>query len=159
MKYPKYLADKGALRKILSSSSPNKIQIKMYEKQNPLNILPRIPEYSELDNVINYMPTLEKVKERELILIRLILLRVTYFEDNYVSGDLLSQLIEVQSKRAYLEKKLLNPEENIGKKKNKIFNLKLFNNKAPKLREIEQEYAYLEHPSVSVLTSGEEYKK
>ena len=159
MKYPKYLADKGALRKILSDSSPSKIQKRMYEKQNPLTALPYIVDYSKLNNVIEYIPTLEKAKERELILIRLILLRVTFFENDYVSGDLLSQLIEVQSKILELEKKALNLNEGIEKKKKFFFNLKLFNFKTPKLEEIEQEYAYLKHPSVTVLTSPEEHKK
>jgi len=158
MEYPRNLADKGALRKILSYSSPSKIQIKMYEKQNVLNVLPKIPEYSELNNVIKYIPTLEKAKERELILIRLILLRVTYFEEDFVAGDLLSQLIEVQSKIADLEKKGLNIDENI-EKKSKKFKLKFFNFKLPKVEEVEQEFEYLKHPSVSVFTSAEELKK
>jgi len=158
MEYPRSLADKGAIRKILSSSSPSKIQIKMYEKQNVLTVLPKIPEYSELNNVIEYIPTLEKAKERELILIRLILLRVTYFEEDYVAGNLLSQLIEVQSKIADIEKKALNLDENI-EKKSKKFKLKLFNFKIAKVEEVEQEFAYLKHPSVSVLTSAEELEK
>jgi hypothetical protein len=131
----------------------------MYEKQNPLTVLPKVPDYSKLNNLVEYIPTLEKAKERELILIRLILLKVTFFENEYVAGDLLSQLIEVQSKISYLEKKSLNISESIEKKKIKKFNLKLFNFKTPKLEEMEQEYAYLKHPSVTVLTTPEEYEK
>jgi hypothetical protein len=159
MEYPKNLADKWALRKILSDTSPSKIQKMMYEKQNPLTVLPKVPDYSKLNNLVEYIPTLEKAKERELILIRLILLKVTFFENEYVAGDLLSQLIEVQSKISYLEKKSLNISESIEKKKIKKFNLKLFNFKTPKLEEMEQEYAYLKHPSVTVLTTPEEYEK
>jgi hypothetical protein len=159
MEYPKDLVNKWALRKMLSDSSPSKIQIKMYEKQNSLTVLPNIPDYSQLNNIIEYIPTLEKAKERELILIRLILLRVTFFENDYVAGDLLSQLIEVQSRISDLERKVLNRDEGIEKKKSKKFNFKLFNFKTPKPEEIEQEYAYLKHPSVTVLTSVEEYNK
>ena len=159
MEYPKNLADKGALRKILSDLSPSKIQKLIYEKQNPLTVLPKIPDYSKLNNVVEYIPTLEKAKERELILIRLILLRVTFFENDYVAGDLLSQLIEVQSKISNIEKKVLNTDQGIDKKKSKKFNLKLFNFKSPKIEEVEQEYAYLKHPSVTILRSSEEYKK
>jgi len=112
-----------------------------------------IPEQSNFTYLPNYEQTLKGTRHRELVLLRLILLRITYFPNEFPSPDLISQLIEVQSKITKLEKQTLDIQENIDNKKIekkksifKLINLFNFSKKLPDVIQ-EQEYVYYDHPS------------
>jgi hypothetical protein len=119
-----------------------------------------IPEKSNFSYLPNYEQTLKGARHRELVLLRLILLRITYFPTEFPSVDLISQLIQVQSNITELEKQTLSIEgiqdkekkglKKIEKKKSifKLTNLFNFSKKTP-ISEIiqKQEYTYYDHPS------------
>lgn len=149
-----YLTPNDGLRDMFSSSSPSQIQRVMYAKRE--NEMPYISKDSSWTSLPEYGPTLKDAKKRELILIRLILLRTTYFQNEYAPGDLLSQLIEVQSRIIDLEKKDLgiDPNSTTHKKKIKKFNINNIFKKESKMAEeskIIEEYTYFKHPHYSIL--------
>jgi len=157
-----YLNSNEKIRRLFITSSPSRLQTIMYAKKD--SRMPKIiPEQSNFSYLPNYEQTLKGAKHRELVLLRLILLRITYFPSEFPSPDLISQLIEVQSKITKLEKQNMIVEEVQEKentvikkieKKKSIFKLtNLFNfSKKISVSEVieviqEQEYAYYDHPS------------
>lgn len=152
-----YLNSNEKMRRLFISSSPSRLQTIMYAKKD--GRMPKIiPEQSNFSYLPNYEQTLKGARHRELVLLRLILLRITYFPNEFPSADLISQLIEVQSKITKLEKQISSVEgmqekekivlKKIEKKKSifKLTNLFNFSKKIPEVIR-EQEYAYYDHPS------------
>lgn len=154
-----YINNNEKMKCLFITSSPSRLQTIMFAKKDER--MPKvIPEKSNFSYLPNYEQTLIGARHRELVLLRLILLRITYFPHEFPSVDLISQLIQVQFKITELEKQPLNVEgiqdkEKTGlkkiKKKKSIFkltNLFNFNKKTPVSEVIQQhEYTYYEHPS------------
>jgi hypothetical protein len=152
-----YLNSNEKMRRLFITSSPSRLQTIMYAKKD--GRMPKvIPEQSNFSYLPNYEQNLKGARHRELVLLRLILLRITYFPNEFPSPDIISQLIEVQSKITLLEKQISSVEgmqekEKIGlkkiEKKKSIFKLTNLFNFSKKIPEViqEQEYAYYEHPS------------
>jgi hypothetical protein len=152
-----YLNSNEKIRRLFITSSPSRLQTVMYVKKD--GRMPKvIPEQSNFTYLPNYEQTLNGARHRELVLLRLILLRITYFPNEFPAADLISQLIEVQSKITEFEKQTLGVEEiqekektvkkKIEKKKSifKLTNLFNFSKKIPEIIQ-EQEYIYYDHPS------------
>jgi hypothetical protein len=152
-----YLNSNEKIRRLFITSSPSRLQTVMYAKKD--GRMPKvIPEQSNFTYLPNYEQNLKGARHRELVLLRLILLRITYFPSEFPSADLISQLIQVQSKITEFEKQTLGVEEiqekekivkkKIEKKKSifKLTNLFNFSKKIPEIIQ-EQEYIYYDHPS------------
>jgi hypothetical protein len=154
-----YINNSEKMKRLFITSSPSRLQTIMFAKKDER--MPKvIPEKSNFSYLPNYEQTLKGARHRELVLLRLILLRITYFPNEFPSVDLISQLIQVQSNITELEKQTLSIEgiqdkekkglKKIEKKKSifKLTNLFNFSKKTP-ISEIiqKQEYTYYDHPS------------
>jgi hypothetical protein len=154
-----YINNHEKMKRLFITSSPSRLQTIMFAKKEAR--MPKIiPEKLNFSYLPSYEQTLKGARHRELVLLRLILLRITYFPNEFPSVDLISQLIEVQSKITELEKQNLSIEEikkkektglkKIGKKKSIFKLINLFNfNKKTSISEViqEQNYTYYDHPS------------